>query len=145
MSILPHQSKPVVKKHLEAQRRPIESRLPAHMVDILNLATMELGGSTDFVPNLVKYYIHALANDANSAQNIAQFLNSDLAEGKAEKRFSLKGRQIHRDIETLKLSSNITNTTDLIKSIILRINDDVLLKKEPKSMRQLKNIMVWVA
>lgn len=145
VSILPHQSMPVVKKQLEAQRKPIESRLPAHMVDILNLATMELGGSTDLVPNLVKYYIHAMATDEKSAKKIAQFLNSDLAKGKAEKRLSLKGRQIHRDIETLKLSSNITNTTDLIKSIILRINDDVLVKKEPKSTRQLKNIMASLA
>ena len=145
VGILPHQSMPVVKKQLKAQRKPVESRLSAHMVDILNLATMELGGSTDFVPNLVKYYIHVMATDEKSAQNIAQFLKSDLAKGKAEKRLSLKGRQIHRDIETLKLKSNITNTTDLIKSVILRINDDVLLKKKPTSIRQLKIIMASVA
>lgn len=145
VSVLPHQSMPTVKKQLEVPRKSIESRLPAHMVDILNLAAMELGGSTDFVPTLVKYYIHAMATDEKSAKHIAQFLNSDLAQGKAEKRLSLKGRQIHRDIETLKLRSNITNTTDLIKSIILRINEDVLLKKEPKVTRQLKNILASVA
>lgn len=144
VSILPHQSTPVVKKQLEAQRKPIESRLPAHMVDILNLATLELGGSIDFVPNLVKFYIHTLAINEKSAKNIARFLKSDLAMGKAQKRLSLKGRQIYADIETLKSISSIDNTTDLIKSVILKINDDVLVKKEPKSMRQLKNIMASV-
>lgn len=144
VSILPHQSTPVVKKQLEAQRKPVESRLPAHMVDILNLATLELGGSTDFVPNLVKYYIHTLATNERSAKKIANFLKSDLAMGKAEKRLSLKGRQIYADIETLKTISRISNTTDLLKSVILKINDDVLVKKEPKSTRQLKDIMASV-
>ncbi len=145
VSILPHQSTPVVKKELESQRRPVESRLPAHMVDILNLATLELGGSTDFVPNLVKYYIHTLATNEKSAKTIARYLNSDLATGKAEKRLSLKGRQIYADIETLKTISHINNTTDLIKSVILKINEDVLVKKKPKSTRHLKDIMASVA
>ncbi|MEJ2743483.1 MAG: hypothetical protein P8176_13645, partial [Gammaproteobacteria bacterium] len=69
----------------------------------------------------------------------------DLATGKAEKRLSLKGRQIYADIETLKTISHISNTTDLIKSVILKINDDVLVKKEPKYTRQLKDIMASVA
>ncbi len=145
VSILPHQSTPVVKKQLEKQRKPIESRLPAHMVDILNLATLELGGSTEFVPSLVKYYIHALATNEKSAKTIALFLKSDLATGKAEKRLSLKGRQIYEDIEMLKIISRISNTTDLIKSVILKINEDVLVKKEPKPTRQLKDIIASVA
>lgn len=145
VSILPHQSTPVVKKQLEAQRKPIESRLPAHMMDILNLATLELGGSTDFVQNLMKFYIHKLASDEKSAKTIARFLKSELATGKAEKRLSLKGRQIYKDIEVLKTTSRISNTTDLIKGVILKINDDVLVRKEPKPMRQLKDIMASVA
>jgi hypothetical protein len=145
VSILPHQSTPVVKKQLEVQRKPVESRLPAHMVDILNLATLELGGSTDFVPHLVKYYIHTLATNEKSAKTIARYLKSDLATGKSEKRLSLKGRQIYSDIEMLKAISHINNTTDLIKSVILKINEDILVKKESKSTRQLKNIMASVA
>lgn len=145
VSILPHQSTPVVKRQLEAQRKPVESRLPAHMVDILNLATLELGGSTDFVPNLVKFYIHALATNEESARTIANFLKSDLATGKAEKRLSLKGRQIYADIETLKSISHISNTTDLIKCIILKINEDVLVNKQHQPTQQLKDIMASVA
>jgi hypothetical protein len=134
-----------VKKQLEAQRKPVESRLPAHMLDILNLATLELGGSTDFVQNLMKFYIHKLAADEKSAKGIARFLKSELATGKAEKRLSLKGRKIYADIEVLKSISRISNTTDLIKSVILKINEDILIKKEPKPTRQLKDIMASVA
>ena len=71
--ILPHQSTPMVKRQLEAQRKPIESRLPAHMLDILNMASSEIGGSTDFVPHLMKYYIHRLAADEKAAAKITVF------------------------------------------------------------------------
>lgn len=145
VSILPHQSTPVVKKQLETQRRPIESRLPAHMLDILNLASAEIGGSVDFVPHLMKFYIHSLAADEKAASKIAVFLASELAAGKAEKRLSLKGRKIYDDVDTLKITAHINNTTDLIKSIILKINEDVLVKKRPRPMQQLRNIAAAVA
>jgi len=145
VSILPHQSTPVVKKQLEAQRKPIESRLPAHMLDILNLASSEICGSIDFVPHLMKFYIHSLVADEKAASKIAKYLTSDLAVGKAEKRLSLKGRKIYDDVDTLKSIANINNTTDLIKSIILKINEDVLIKKKPRPIQQLRNIAAAVA
>lgn len=77
----------------------------------------------------MKFYIHKLVNDEKSAKTIARFLKSELAMGKAEKRLSLKGRQVYIDIEILKMTSQISNTTDLIKSVILKINEDVLVKK----------------
>lgn len=145
VTVLPHQSTPAVKKQLEQQRRPIESRLPAHMIDILNLVTLEIGGSTDFVPNLMKYYIHALASNEKTARTISHYLKSDLATGKADKRLSLKGRQIYDEVVSLKSLSHIDNTTDLMKGIILKINDDVLIQRKVKSIQQLKNIMAAVA
>ncbi len=39
VAVLPHQSVPAVKRQLEAQRRTLESRVPAHMIDILNLVS----------------------------------------------------------------------------------------------------------
>jgi len=143
--VLPHQSTPAVKKQLDSQRKPIESRLPAHLVDILNLATYELGGSTDFVPSLMKYYIHALASDEKAAKKIVLLLQSELAQGKADKRLSLKGRRVFEELDVLRAISHIENTTDLIKGVILKINDDILVKKRPKPTRELKNIVAAVA
>jgi len=45
----------------------------------------------------------------------------------------------------LKSLSHIDNTTDLMKGIILKINDDVLIQRKVKSIQQLKNIMAAVA
>jgi hypothetical protein len=145
VTVLPHQSTPAVKKQYEAKRKPVEGRLPAHLIDILNLATLEIGASTDFVPSLMKYYIHSLVTNEKTAKNIARYLKSDLATGKAEKRLSLKGRQIYDELDHLKALAHIDNTTDLLKSIILKINDDVLIKRKPKPIENLKNIMAAVA
>ncbi len=141
VAVLPHQSTPAVNKQIEIQRKALESRVPAHMIDILNLVSVELSGGTEFVPNLIKYYIHSLSNRDMSARGITKYLNSDLAKGKAVKRISLKGRMVIDDIATLKKITNISSTTDLLKSIVLKINDDVLINKKSKTINQLKNIV----
>jgi len=143
--LLPHQSVPAVQKHLEAQRKAVECRLPAHMLDILGLAAFELGSSSDFVPGLVKYYVHKLAHDPGEASRLPLLLESELAQGKAEKRLSLKGRRIADDIGQLKAAAHVENTTDLMKSIILLINEDVLMERRPRSIQNLKEIFAAVA
>ncbi len=35
VAVLPHQSTPAVKRQLEVQRKALESRVPAHMIDML--------------------------------------------------------------------------------------------------------------
>jgi hypothetical protein len=145
IAVLPHQSTPAVKKQLEKQRKSLESRVPAHMIDILNLASDKLGGGTEFVPNIVKYYIHALSNKEISSNNISRYLNSDLAKGVAQKRISLKGRHLEEELILLKKIVKVESTTDLLKIVVLKINDDVLVNERPKPIGQLKNIMAVTA
>lgn len=143
--LLPHQSTPAVKAQLDAQRKAVESRLPAHILDILNLAAFELGGTTDFAPNLMKYYIHRLASDPVKARRLSSLLQSELAQGKAEKRLSLKGRQIKADVEKLKTTVQLEKTADLVKSVILLINEDVLINRQPAHLKELRGIFAAVA
>jgi len=141
VTVLPHQSTPVVKKQLEVQRKSLESRVPAHMIDILNLVSDELGGGTEFIPNIIKFYIHALSNNTISPRNISHYLKTDLAKGVAQKRISIKGRHLEEEILILKKMTKIENTTDLIKCVVLKISDDVLVNRRQKPISQLKNIM----
>ena len=143
--VLPHQSTPAIKKQLEKQRKSLESRVPAHMIDILNLASDKLGGGTEFVPSIMKYYIHALSKNEISANNISRYLNTDLAKGIAQKRISLKGRHLEEELMELKKLIDVESTTDLLKIVVLKINDDVLVNERPKPMGQLKNIMAATA
>lgn len=140
-TVLPHQSAPAVKKQLETQRKSLESRVPAHMIDILNLVSDELGGGIEFVPNIMKFYIHYLSNNDISSRNISSYLKSDLARGVAQKRISIKGRYLEEELLHLKEITDIQKTSDLIKSVVLKINDDVLVNKKLKTINQLKNMM----
>jgi hypothetical protein len=138
--VLPHQSTPMVKHALKKQRRSVEARIPAHMLDILNLASTEVGCSTSFVQSMMKYYIHALAINKISRKKLADYLKSDLAKGKAEKRISLKGHHIHQDMAELKALTHLDSDSSLIKSVILKINDDILQKKRSKPLNELRGI-----
>jgi hypothetical protein len=141
VAVLPHQSTPVVRKHLETQRRSLESRVPAHMVDILNLASVEISGGTEFVPGLIKFYIHSLSTNDISSRGISKYLGSELARGKSQKRISIKGRLVAKEFSHLKEITKISSTTDLIKGVVLKINDDVLVNKRLKTIRALKNVV----
>lgn len=141
VAVLPHQSVPAIQKQLAVQRKALESRVPAHMIDILNLVSVELGGSTEFASNLMKFYIHSLSTDAVASKTLSGYLNSHLAEGKAQKRISLKGRLVNEQVNQLKAMTNITSTTDVIKSIVLKINDDVLINQDEDTIKQLKGIV----
>ncbi|MEL4887912.1 hypothetical protein N6P31_12655 [Pectobacterium betavasculorum] len=145
VAIIPHQSTPMIKKALNVQRKALESRVPAHMIDILNLASCELGGEPDFIPTLMKYYLHTLAADHAAAKDIPRFLQSDLAKGKSEKRLSLKGRHVATDIDVLKTTTNISSTTDLLKGIVLKIKEDVLVQRDEIHIKQLKSIIAAVS
>lgn len=145
VGLLPHQSTPLVQKQLEVQRKALESRVPAHMIDILNLASVELGGGTDFVPSLVKFYLYSLSRSHICPLGIADYLQTDLAKGKAQKRLSLKGRQVTDNVSQLKVLTQISSTTDLLKGIVLKINDDVLVNKNEQTIRQLKGIVAAMA
>lgn len=143
--VLPQQSVPAVQKARECKRKALESRVPAHMIDILNLASTELGGTPESSHYLIKYYIHSLAAGQTKPSTITKFLTSDLAKGTAQKRISLKGRKIIDETDQLKKSTTIKNTSDLIKGIVLKINDDILVKKNPRKIKELRALIAATA
>ncbi len=138
---LPHQSTPLVKKKLDKQRGILESRVPAHFIDILNLASLELSGSIDFTATIIRYYLHNLLSDNLSKKEINRYVNSDLAKGKSQKRLSIKGKNIMVDIEKLKKITQLKSTSALIKLIILKINEDILMRKNPETIQFLKSVV----
>tara|TARA_R110002072_G_scaffold302924_1_gene489829 strand:- start:112 stop:705 length:594 start_codon:yes stop_codon:yes gene_type:complete len=145
VALVPHQSTPLIKKQLDKQRKALEGRVPSHLIDILNLASDQLGAATDFVPSLIKFYIHGLSKNEISSSNLSGFLNSELAKGKATKRISLKGRYVLEEAELVKASAHIDSTTELLKSVVLKINDDILVHKCPKLIQALENLVAATA
>jgi hypothetical protein len=138
--LVPQQSAPAIKKQLETRRKPVESRVPAHMVDILNLASSALGASADFSSALIKYYIHTLSKEDKSVENLFKYLESDLAKGQAQKRISLKGRLVSDELNAIKIRAHLESTTDVLKALVLKINDDVLVNPKANVINKLKSV-----
>lgn len=145
VAVIPFQSVPAIKKQLQIQRKAVETRVPAHMIDLLNMASAELGATPDFVPLLLKYYIHQLASNPEAALRLVSLLTSELATGLANKRLSLKGREIGNDIEKLKSLSQIDNTTELLKGVVLMIHHDLLVNPDAHRIAVLKSFVATVA
>ncbi|MBL4909527.1 MAG: hypothetical protein JKX78_05810 [Alteromonadaceae bacterium] len=138
--LTPQQSAPAIKKQLETQKKSVETRVPAHMVDILNLASAELGANTDFSSFLMKYYFHFLSHEKGKVNNLDKFLESDLAKGRAQKRISLKGTHIIWELGMIKKHSHIESTTDVVKAVVLKINEDVLVHPKQRIINHLKGV-----
>lgn len=49
------------------------------------------------------------------------------------------------EVKHLKQVMDIQSTTDIIKGVVLKINDDILVKKEPGRIRQLTDIVAATA
>ena len=49
------------------------------------------------------------------------------------------------ELDILIEKTQIDNTSDLLKSIVLKINEDILVKKDLKTTRMLKSIIAATA
>ncbi|KZY36081.1 MULTISPECIES: hypothetical protein [unclassified Oleiphilus] len=145
VAAIPHQSTPAIKKQLDKQRKSVEGRVPSHLVDVLNLASDSLGASADFIPSLIKYYIHAFYENSIAPKDLLPLLKSDLAKGRANKRISLKGRYVAEEIEVLKARAQIETTTELLKSIVLKIHEEILVKQKASRIKELERLVAAVA
>ena len=68
-----------------------------------------------------------------------------MAQGKATKRISLKGRYIVEEAELVKAFAHIGSTTELLKSVVLKINDDILVHKRPERIKALESLVAATA
>ncbi|CAM3886392.1 hypothetical protein [Rheinheimera salexigens] len=139
---IPKQSTAKVRAEYNRVKVPVDVRLPAHFIDILNLATQKIDPSLSdsFNKSLVLYYLHAVSKKRYSQHNLAQLLTLDIAKAKASKRFSVKLNDKNiQDINDLMVSQGLKNNTEVFKSLILKINEDIVQPKQPKHLAELQN------
>lgn len=139
---IPKQSTAKVKAEYNKVKTPIDVRLPAHYIDILNLATQKIDPdlSESFNKSLVLYYLHALSSKRYSQRGLGLLLRSDIAKAKASKRFSVKlNEKSIGEIKSLMASQGLKNNTEVFKSLILKINEDIVQAKQPRHLAELQN------
>jgi hypothetical protein len=139
---IPSQSTAKIKAQYQKVKKPIDVRIPAHYLDILSLATEKIDGSLSdsFSKALVLYYLHALSTKRYPERNLKALLNLDIANAKASKRFSMKVNEKNiEEINRLMETSGLKSTTEVFKSVILSINEDIVQQETPKHLPELQN------
>lgn len=140
---VPSQSIPQIKSEYNKQSKSFETRVPAHFIDILNLAVKKIDIDLDenFIKHLIFYYLHGLNSGKFKAKKLSNFLDSDVAKAKASKRFSIKiNEKAEKELDNVINISGLNKKSDVMKGIILQINEDIVQTKKPKYLDELKTI-----
>lgn len=138
---IPAQSTAQIKSEYNKIRKPVEVRVPAHYIDILNLACQKIDSNLDesFFKTLVVFYIHYLSKGKINSSDFQDLLNSDIAKAKSSKRLSFKITETtEKEFNSFFSISGLKSKSDIIKGIILKINEDIVQPKQPKYINKLK-------
>jgi hypothetical protein len=147
---IPQQSAPYIKEALHKGRKPLEVRIPQHFNDILANASIKIGGeyTSSLVNFLIKYYIHSHYNDSKAIKKLLKvYENSTLMDKtKSNNRLSVKiDEKILNELKDIRIHSNFKNETEVVKAIVLKINDDIVQEKDKKAMLFFQSVALAVA
>ena len=140
---IPAQSTPKVKAEYNKVRTSFEVRLPAHYLDILNVATQKINPYLNdaFNRSLILYYVHTLSSESYDKTDLSKILDSDLAKAKASKRLSMKINPFQLDeINSIMEKQKLKKNTEVIKAVILKINDDIVQDGKPEQISELRKV-----
>jgi hypothetical protein len=145
---VPQQSVPRIREQLTAARKPLEARLPVHVVDLFYSSCSELGGSDrwqDWEIPMLRYYVNWLAHSKDKKSIVERWLGSPVAKGRANDRISAKVDVRFYDA-IKKLSGEVeVKTSDLLKAVILQMADDVQSGKKNKRVRELEEAIATIS
>lgn len=130
--VMPPQSTPRVKRVVQEQRKSIETRVPAHLKDMLLMVNCELRQPDGFEQLVIRYYIRRWAERGAPARRVHECRSSDLFDGLADVRLSFKIRIEDNYLDKIrKNAQDLRTNTDLIKVIAMTAYEDVV--ENPKS------------
>ena len=144
--IIPAQSTPAIAEAREKISKPLEVNLPAIFLDLLDAAITRVSShpSIDFRKQLIAFYV---SRYASGEEQVAELLMLSAESAKLmekisdipKKRLSMKFSEEY-DSKIMKiLSETKLSKTEVVKSIILKINQDVVDPARPKHQRDLAN------
>ncbi|MDW5498895.1 hypothetical protein R6Y99_03660 [Pseudomonas lundensis] len=140
---IPAQSTPRIKSEFEQAKSALEVRVPAHYLDILNVATQKIDDSLDedFHKTLILYYLHALTSGRYPQQELKALLGSELAKAKSSKRLSMKvSKKQLAELNSIMEQQSLTRSSDVVKAVILKIYQDIVQEKNLAILPELRNV-----
>jgi hypothetical protein len=145
---IPPQSTPAIRSARDKAEISIEANLPAVYAEALDLACHRIspGASRAFRKPLLMYYVHACLTDKKATARVASIVRrpdkffTDGERGGLNKRLSLKVSP-HASAEIDDLSKRTkASRTQLFKSLIIKMRDDIITPKQPRNLRVLRTI-----
>ena len=112
---------------MKNKKYSIEVRLPRHLLDVLLLASdqFKLGNPENLKDALIRYYIGLANSDKSVLKSVVKLSESDFAKGSGY-RLSLKVNEAIFDrFEQIRKSTSL-NKTQILKGLILQIDQDIL-------------------
>ena len=146
----PAQSTPAIKAARETAVKPLEVSLPASFIEALDLAAFRIDpeATTEFRKRLLAYYIHRAAESDQPAEKFQERVKKSRQrfDGLAPKRrlsFKVTPR-LSEEIDKIVEKSNLTKS-DLIKSLVMQIDEDILQPKSPQNIKELRRLAAVTA
>lgn len=133
-----------VKKKAETTVQ--DFRVPRHFLDILNLSIgiIGLNATKDLRARIVRHYLADLDVTAANIKMLKRDLNSELLMGKFKRSNRLPMRfsaELEDHFSEVVESSHLSKTA-IIDSVIVRIKEDILDKKNSEKIENLKTALI---
>jgi hypothetical protein len=150
---IPPQSTPAIRAAREKAVLPIEANLPAVYLDALDLACYRIdpNASQDFRKRLLLYYVVASSRNKALAKKISgNLMKLDGAfqageRSKNRRRLSMKVTSFLSDrVDGLMIQTNL-NRTDLLKSLVVQIDKDIVKPAKPANLAKLQDLAAVAA
>ncbi|MCC5045590.1 hypothetical protein VDQ16_21680 [Xanthomonas campestris pv. campestris] len=144
--LIPAQSTPAIAAARKKVEHSLEVNIPATFVDALDAAIVRVTAhpSPDFRKQLLVYYVNRYAAGEEDSGELKRLINgtSVLLKSKTvpKRRLSMKfNGVIDGRIEKIR-EDTLLSKTDLVKSIAIKIYDDIVQPDEPKHHKALSEI-----
>ena len=147
---VPAQSTPAIAEARRREAVSLEASLPAIYVDVLDLAVHRISpqAASDFRRPLLSYFFHQFAHKPKTAQTLKRAHALSLAlfpevRGDYKRRLSLKvSPAVAEDVNWLVGVTEL-NTTELLKSVVYEIHQQVLESPRASRIRDLQTIATY--
>lgn len=132
-------------KNKESKQK-IDVRLPRHFLDILNNTIVALGikASSDMRGLLLRFYLASVVTNTKTINVLKKNLHSNLLNGhfKRSSRLTITMNfQLEEHFKNLIKASGL-NQTEIIDSLIIEINNDVLSKQNKSKSDEVKIMLL---
>jgi hypothetical protein len=129
IAAIPAQSSPRLKEARERRKaESLEAKIPSHLDDVIHLLAERFRAAVAaFRPDLLRFYLGEVISDALFAARVKALSGSDLAEGRARMRISLRAPEDMLEAARERARSvGILTDADLIRGILVAAKEDVL-------------------